>query len=84
MTSGQVTSTITEIQGIGDTILASIGTVDPELALPAATATGILNLLSDMVSKALAALVAAQGTVIDAASIATLKADPTPLTPPTA
>ena len=84
MTTGDVTTTINEVQQIGDEILAMLAAADPALAIPTGVAGGLLNLLAQMTTKALAALTTAQGTAITAASIATLAPDPTPLTPPTA
>jgi hypothetical protein len=78
-----ITTAVNEVQTIGDEILAVLEAVDPAVDLPAAAAGSILDLLAQMTTKALAALTAAQGTVISAASIATLAPDPTPLTPPT-
>lgn len=84
MTTGDVTSAINEIQAIGDEILGVLEAADPAVALPAAAAGSILDLLAQVTSKALAALTAAQAVAITAAAIATLAPDPTPLTPPTA
>ena len=82
MTTGDVTKTVSEIQQIGDEILTVLEAADPAVALPAAAAGSILDLLAQMTTAALTALTTAQGTVISAASIATLAPDSTPLTPP--
>ena len=82
MTTGDVTNAVNEVQNVGDLILAEIETLDPADALPAALAGKVLDLLAQMTTRALAALTTAQGTVISAASIATLAPDSTPLTPP--
>jgi len=83
MTTQDVTNAVNEVQSIGDEILAVLEAADPSIGVPAAAAGSILDLLAQLTTKALAALTAAQGTVISAASIATLAPDPTPLTPPT-
>ena len=84
MTTADITNAVTEVQDAGDLILAEIEALDPAVAVPAAVAGNVLDLVSNMVNKALAALNAAQGVAIDAVSIATLAPDSTPLTPPTA
>jgi len=84
MTTTTVSTAVTEVQAVSNQILALIEATDPAVAIPAATAGTILNLLADMTTKALAALTAAQGTVISAASIAALAPDATPLSAPTA
>lgn len=85
MTSTDVQATITEVQGVSNQILTLIEAADPAVALPAATAGTILNLLANLATKALAALTAAQATAItDATIVSTLTPDATPLTAPTA
>lgn len=83
MTTTQVATAVSEIQGINDTILGIIAAADPAVSLPAESAAAINNLLGTMVTKALAAYTAANGVVItDASIVSTLAPDPTPLTPP--
>jgi len=84
MTSTEITSAVTEGQAIGDSILEAIGALAPGVAVPAAFAETILNLLAKYVSKAVIAYSGASGTPITADSIAALLPNQTPLTPPDA
>lgn len=83
MTAGQVTTAIQEVQQTGDLILKAIEGVDPAVEVETETATGVLNLTADLVTKALAAWIAAAGEPITADSVMALMPNPTPLTPPT-
>lgn len=84
MNSLTVATAITEIQGIGDTVLTTLGEVDPAVELPAAAAEPIVNLLASLASKALTAWSAASSTPITMESVQALMPNATPLTPPTA
>jgi hypothetical protein len=83
MTTTEVTTAVTETQAVGDTILTTVGTLDPAVAIPVAAAGTILDLLAKMVSKALTAYGAASGTPITTATIEALLPNATPLTKPT-
>jgi len=75
-------SIVTEIQGIADTILSTIGSVAPGVALETTAATGLVDLFSTLATKALAAYSEASGTPINTSTVADLLPNPTPLTPP--
>jgi hypothetical protein len=83
MTTTEVTTAVTETQAVGDTILATLEAVDPAVDIPAATAATILDLIAELVSKALTAYSAASGTPITTATIEALLPNATPLTAPT-
>ena len=79
VTTGQVTSTISEVSGIATSILDTLESVDPALALPVA----IIDEISKLATAALAAFSAASGTPITVESVQALLPNPAPLTPPT-
>lgn len=81
-TVAEVTSSITAVQAVGDSILAVLETADPALDVPAATAGTILDLLAELVTKALTAYSGASGTPINATTIAALMPNPAPLSEP--
>lgn len=78
------TTVVTDVQQIGDAILAEVGTLVPGLEAPAATAQKIVDLLAQLASKAITAWGAASGTPITTETISALLPNQTPLTPPTA
>lgn len=84
MDSTTVVGVVTDVQAIGDTILAEVGSIDPAVAIPAAVATKVLDLLSQLASKAITAWGAASGTPITVETITALLPNATPLTPPDA
>lgn len=84
MDSTTVVSVVTDVQAIGDAILVEVGSVLPGEEIPAAAAQAVLDLLSQLASKAITAWGAASGTPITPETIAALLPNPTPLTPPTA
>lgn len=83
MDSTTVVTVVTDVQAIGDEILAEVGTLVPGAAAPAATAEKILDLLSQLAQKAITAWGAASNTPITAETIVALLPNATPLTPPT-
>jgi proteasome assembly chaperone (PAC2) family protein len=83
-TAQQVTTAIASVQTIGDSIIKELEAVDPSSVVPAGTAGLILDLSAQMVTAAITAFAAASGTTIDAASIAALMPNATPLSAPTA
>jgi hypothetical protein len=84
MTAADVSSTVTEIQAAGDTILEVIQGSVPGVALEAGAAEAVLNLLAGLIGKALTAYSAASGTPITPETVAALMPNPTPLTQPDA
>lgn len=82
MTSTEITSAVTEGQAIGDSILEAVGALAPGVAVPAAFAETILNLLAKYIGKAVEGYSAASGTPITAESIATLLPNQIPLSAP--
>lgn len=82
MDSTTVVSVVTDVQAIGDAILVEIGSVVPGEAVPAATAQAVLDLLSQLASKAITAWGAASGTPITTETITALLPNQTPLTLP--
>lgn len=82
MSLDSASSIVTEIQGIADTILATIGVAAPGVALETAAAAGLVDLFSQLASKALAAYSEASGTPINSDTVTALLPNPTPLTPP--
>ena len=82
MNAGQISVAISEVQAVGDTILTTLETVDPGVALPAATAEVILDLVAKMAAKALTAWSEASGTPITVESIQALLPNQTPLSAP--
>lgn len=83
MDSTTVVTVVTDVQVIGDTILEEVGALVPGYAIPAATAEKIVDLLSQLASKAITAWGAASGTPITAETLAALLPNATPLTQPT-
>jgi len=75
-------SIVTEIQGIADTILATIGAVAPGVALETTAAAGLVDLFSTLATKALAAYSEASGMPINTSTVADLLPNQTPLTSP--
>jgi hypothetical protein len=82
LNTAQVTGAINEVKLAGDTILSTLETVDPAVALPAATAEQVLNLVADLVGKALTAWSAASGVPITVESVQALLPNQTALTQP--
>ena len=82
ITAGQVATAVTEVQTVGDSILKEIEVYAPGDAVPAGTAGLILDLASQLASKALAAWSAASGTPITAESVLALLPDQVPVAPP--
>lgn len=82
MTAGQVSSTISEVQAAGDTVLGLLEEFDPKDEIPAAAAAGIVDEVASLATKALAAWSAAAGTPITAESVLALLPNATPLTAP--
>lgn len=77
-TVSQVATDVAEIGAIANSILQAASAVDPALEAPAET----VALLSDLVTKAVAAFAKASGQPVTAASIEALMPNATPLTPP--
>ncbi|HXF12239.1 MAG TPA: hypothetical protein VN517_03740 [Terriglobales bacterium] len=84
MSSTDVATAITEGQAIGDEILESIAALAPGVAVPAALAEAILNLLAKYVGKAIVGYNAAAAVPITADSILALLPNQTPLSAPDA
>lgn len=84
MNTGTVVSVLNEIKLGADTILSTLGAVDPELALPAGLAERVADEVLALASKALTAYTAASGTPITVESVQALLANPTPLSAPDA
>lgn len=84
MTAGDVSTAVTDIQDTGDLILAAVEGVDPGAAVPAEKAGSILDTLSQLAQKALAAWSVASGQPITPESVLLLMPNSTPLTPPPA
>lgn len=84
MNTSTVISAVQETQAIGDTILATLSAVDPEVAIPDAAAQAILDLVAQMAQKALAAWSASSGIAITPESVAALLPNATPLDAPDA
>lgn len=78
----KVTDTVNEIVADANTVLAIIETAEPQVAGEAALAANVLNLLSALVTKALAAYMAASDTPITPETIAALMPNRVPLTTP--
>jgi hypothetical protein len=78
-----VQNTVTEIEQDAGTVLETIAAVDPAVAIPVATAEGIVSLVGGLITKALLAWSAASGTPITQASVLALLPDNTPLVAPT-
>lgn len=77
-TAATVSTTVTEIGTIADSILQEISAVDPAVAAPAA----IVEMLAGLVTKAIAAYSAASGAPVTVASIEALLPNPEPLSAP--
>jgi hypothetical protein len=84
LNTATVTTAINEVKLAGDTILSTLEVVDPAVALPAAAAQQVLDLVAVLVSKALTAYSAASGAPITVESVQALLANPVPLTAPDA
>lgn len=84
VTVGEVQSVLTEAQGIGDTVLTSLETLDPAAAAPEVIAKEVLDLLAKYGGLALQAIAGAQGTAITVDSVKALEPDTTPLPKPQA
>jgi hypothetical protein len=82
--AGQISVAISEVQAVGDTILTTLEAVDPGVALPAATAEIILDLVAKYAVKALTAWSTASGTPITVESIQALLPNPEALSLPDA
>lgn len=82
MTSSDVSTAVSEVQAVGDTILTTLQAVDPGVAIPAATAEVILDLIAELAAKALTAWSNASGTPITVESIQALLPNQTPLSAP--
>ncbi len=83
-TAADVSAAVTEINGVGQTILATLETLDPATAPADIAAGAVAGLLAQLASKALAAWSLTSGTPITAESVQALMPSATPLTPPTA
>ena len=83
MNTTEVVNVVTEVQGLSNAILATIGTVDPAVAGETVLAAGLLNLFAGLATKALQAYSAASGVPITQASVLALLPDMTPLPLPT-
>lgn len=84
MNAGAISTAVSEVQAIGDTILATLEQVDPAVSVPAATAEVILDLAAKYAVKALTAWSNASGTPITVESIQSLLPNPDPLSLPDA
>lgn len=82
MQTGTIATIVTDIKAGSDTVLGLIEGLDPGLAAPAETAEAVVDVLSTLASKALAALAEAQGTPITPESVLALMPNAIPLTPP--
>lgn len=82
MTAADVAASITEVKGVADSILEELEPV-PAVGADALIAQNVLDLLSDLASKALLAWSGASGTPITVESLQALLPNSTPLTPPT-
>lgn len=83
MDATNVATIVTDVQVIGDAILAEVGTLIPGLEAPTATAQRILDLLAQLASKAIAAWGEASDMPITAEAITALLPNQELLTPPT-
>lgn len=84
MNTADISTGVVAVQTIGDTILTTIQAADPGVALPAASAELILDLVAKLAATALTAWSAASGTPITAASVLALLPNQTALTAPDA
>jgi hypothetical protein len=82
-TTAQVASAVTEVQTVADLILATIEKSVPSVAGEATITQEALDLLAEMVAKAMGAWSAASGVAITADSVQALLPNQTPLTAPT-
>lgn len=82
-TAAEVQAIIEEIQAGSDVVLTTLGTVVPSEEIPASKASAIVDLISDLATKALAAWSAAANNPITVESVQALLPNQTPLTPPT-
>ena len=83
ITASEVSSAITEVQAISDSILKEIESFAPSLEVPAATAGTIVDLFSQLANLAINAWSNASGTPITVESVQALLPNSTPLTAPT-
>lgn len=83
MNAADVTTAITEAQGVGDEILATLQALPIGVAPDAALAEKLLDLVSKYAILAITSYSAASGVAITPESVAALMPDQTPLTPPT-
>lgn len=83
LTTAQIQADVTAAQAAGNTILTTVATLDPAVAIPAETADQILVLTATLVNAALTAYSNASGVAITAASIQALLPNAIPLTSPT-
>jgi hypothetical protein len=79
MNAAQLATDVTAVQAVSETILSTIATVDPEVAVPAETAAALVTLLGDLVSAALTAAANASGVPITVASVTALGITDPPL-----
>lgn len=84
MNTDTVVSVLNEIKLGADTVLTTIGAVDPGVALPATAAQLIVDELLKLASSALLAYSAASGVPITVESVQALVANTTPLSAPDA
>ena len=83
MDTTTVQNTVNEIVADGNAILQTIGELDPAVAVPVATAEGIVAIVTGLITKGLAAWSAASGVPITQASVLALLPDNTQLDAPT-
>ena len=69
MNAAQLATDVTAVQAVSETILSTIATVDPEVAVPAETAAALVTLLGVLVSAALTAAANASGVPITVARV---------------
>lgn len=82
VTAGQVSTTISEVVGVGESILAIVGAEDPAVELTVEAAAGTASLIADLVEKVLAAWQASSGIPITVESVMALMPESGPLDPP--
>lgn len=82
ITAIEVTAGIEEVQAVGDQILVTIEGLDPGVALEAGVAETVLNLLAQLVTKAITAYSGAADAPITPETIAALMPNSTPLSAP--
>jgi hypothetical protein len=84
MNATQISVSVQEGQVIGDQILKSIELMSPGIAVPAELAQTILDLIAQLVAKALAAYEASAGVPITPETLMALMPNAVPLTAPDA